>query len=31
MGLAPDAIAKRLGISSRLVTQILLAVPPRKR
>ena len=31
MGLAPDAIAKRLGISSRLVTQILLGAPPRKR
>jgi hypothetical protein len=31
MGLAPDAIAKKLGISPRLVTQILLAAPLSKR
>jgi hypothetical protein len=31
MGLAPDAIAKKLGISPRLVTQMLLAAPRTRR
>jgi hypothetical protein len=31
MGLAPDAIARRLGTSRRLVIQILLGAPRRKR
>jgi hypothetical protein len=31
MGLTPDAIAKKLGISRRIVTQILLATPRTKR
>jgi hypothetical protein len=31
MGLAPDAIAQKLGISPRLVTQILLSAPQGKR
>ena len=31
MGLAPDAIAKKLGITGRMVTQILLSRPGRKR
>jgi hypothetical protein len=31
MGLTPDAIAKKLGISPRLVTQMLLAAPRIKR
>lgn len=30
MGLAPDAIAKKLGVSPRLVTQMLLAAPRTK-
>jgi hypothetical protein len=30
MGLTPDTIAKKLGISARLVTQILLAAPRRR-
>jgi hypothetical protein len=31
MGLAPEAIAKKVGLTPRLVTQILLAAPPRGR
>jgi hypothetical protein len=31
MGLAPDAIAKKIGVSPRLVTQILLAAPRYQR
>jgi hypothetical protein len=31
MGLTPDAIAQKLGIGRRLVTQILLAAPRSKR
>ena len=31
MGLAPDAIARKLGIGRHLVTQMLLAAPPPRR
>jgi hypothetical protein len=31
MGLAPDEIAEKLGVGRHLVTQMLLAVPPRGR